>query len=210
MSPHGQSICIAVAGGSCSGKSTLERNLQLIFRDTITTISFDDFFVGLKALEGRTIKNWDDPGLYRWDEYKKTVLKLKSGQVAEFEPHSYESKAEGISRRLLQPKPIIIAAGFLALHKREIRTLFDTAVFIDLPEEEIVRRRLARAQTRKLGAWDSPGYVRGDLLRSHREYIQPQAKIADHVIDGTKSPQEIAEEVGTIIRLLLAAKGRNI
>jgi len=192
-------LSIAIAGGSCSGKSTLESNLQGHFGDRMASISFDDFFVGLLAIPGGVVENWDDPALYRFDEYEEVMSELKAGHTVGFVPHSYEAKAEGITRRIIEPRPLLAAAGFLALHAPKVNRFFDTTFFIDLPEDEIVSRRLTRSNSREPGPWNDEDYIRRTLIPSHRRYILPQRDVADHVIDGLQSPEAIANQVIQII-----------
>lgn len=199
MKSPSPNLCVGIAGGSCSGKSTLESGLREQLGSGVSLVSFDDFFVGLKALNGVEVDNWDDPKLYRFDEYGATLSQLRDGQSAHFEPHSSESKAEGISMRVIEPSPLIIATGFLALHDQEVNKLFDVIIFINLPEKEIVRRRLARAALRQPGPWNSDAYINETLIPSHRRFIQPQAEIADYLIDGQLSRAQICGQVLGII-----------
>jgi uridine kinase len=192
-------LYIGIAGGSCSGKTTLERNLQEYYGDTLNTVAFDDFFVGSKALEGVNVTDWESPALYRWSDYKQALGKLRSGQAVKIASHSDESVAEGIDYRLIEPKSIIIAIGFLVLHNPEVNRLFDTSIYLDVPEKEIIRRRLARAAQHPPNNWDSIEYINSGLLPGHRRFVQPQHEIAEHVVSGMLAPEEMTDEVIGII-----------
>lgn len=192
-------LLVGIAGPSSSGKSTLEAGLRNRFEDSISFVSFDDFFVGLSALPGRTTDNWDHPDLYRWDEYERVLADLKDGKTARFVPHSYEAKRDGVTERVLEPSPIVVATGFLALYSPAVNALFDRRVYIDLPPEEMVRRRLARSAERPSGVWNDPDYINRTLVASTREFVEPQQEEAHFVINGMCTPGHILSMVATII-----------
>jgi uridine kinase len=188
---------VGIAGGSCSGKTTLETSLRAKLGDAVAIFPFDDMFVGLPALEGREIDSWEDPSLYRWNDFESHVKALKLGATATIIANSRESKEAGISTRDIEPRRIVVVAGFLALHSPAARELFDLCLYIDLPETEIVRRRIGRARSDK--PWDTMEYITGGLLSGHRQFVAPQRKVADYVVEGMLSQEQLANEVTAII-----------
>ncbi|HSX15444.1 MAG TPA: hypothetical protein VLF40_01510 [Candidatus Saccharimonadales bacterium] len=193
-------LLVGVAGPTNSGKSTLEAGLVGVFGDELSTVSFDDLFVGLAALPGRTTDNWEHPNLYRWDAYRRLMATLAAGKEARFEPHSYEAKRDGITERVIEPRPVVVVLGFLALHDAEVNTLFDVTAYIDLKPEEMIRRRLARAAGRPAAVWNEPDYIYGMLVPATREFVDPQRDVADCIVDGAASPGEVLHEVVAAIR----------
>lgn len=188
---------VGIAGGSCSGKTTLETNLQALMGDALSVLPFDDMFVGLPALEGRVVDTWENPSLYRWNDYERHLQELKLGRIATITANSRESTEAGVSTRNIEPRRIVVVAGFLVLHSPAIRELFDLSLYIDVPEEEIVSRRIARAKPDN--PWDSTEYITGALLAGHRQFVAPQREVADHVLDGLLLPEQLASEVMAII-----------
>lgn len=195
----GAPLCIGIAGSSCSGKTTLLQNLAERFGDDAALVSFDDFFKGVDALGGgEDIANWETPDLFRVEEYHQAIATLRAKQSAHFAARSYESRQAGLDERTIQPRRLVIAAGFLALYLVR-KDLFDIKLFIDLPEAEMVRRRLGRAALRGTTDWEDEAYMRDALIPGNREFVQPQKNIADYCIDGMHPPDEIARQVTNII-----------
>lgn len=196
----GSNLLIGVAGPSCSGKSTLEANLNERFGESIALLSFDDFFIGMVALEGKQITNWENPDLYRWPLYADVIRNLHNGMPARFEPHSHEAKMAGITERVIMPAPLVLVTGFLALHSTTSNEYLDLKIYIDVPPEEMVRRRIERAKGRPAGAWNSEAYICDALIPATKEVVEPQREMADFIIDGLLPPTEIAGRVASIIQ----------
>lgn len=190
---------VGITGGSCSGKTTLEHNLTAKFGDRLALFPFDDMFVGRSALAGKTITDWEDPDLYRWDDFVGHMRDLKEGRAVTIIAKSRESKAAGIDTRRIEPRPIVAVVGFLTLHHPEVRKLFDTTIYLDVPEDEIIRRRTARANPDS--PWDSAEYIHGMLIPGHRRVVVPQLEFADHVLDATAPPEQLAGEIAAIIQI---------
>jgi len=183
---------IGICGGSCSGKSTLVNGLisQL---SNLTVIHFDDFFIGKEKLEGQDIKNWEDPKLYRLDDYENTLKKLKQNESVEIEANSRESRHEGLNRRILKPNDYVVAEGFLTFHTQESRKYFDKKIYLDISEDEIIRRRYERMKNG--GGQYSDEYIQKTLIEEYRKNVVPQKEYADLIVDATKPPEEILNEV---------------
>ncbi len=188
---------IGLAGASCSGKTTLERNLITLLEDELAIFPFDDMFIGRPALQGVKVDNWESPTLYRWDDFLHGVSELKLGNAVTIKANSRESKDAGIDTRVIEPRSFVIVIGFLALHDERIRAFYDEMIFIELPEEEIIRRRKARANPDS--PWDSDEYINNSLIPGHHRYVEPQKEFADYVVDGTLPPDVLAGEVARLI-----------
>jgi uridine kinase len=188
---------VGIAGGSCSGKTTLEHNLAAILGDRLALFSFDDMFIGFEALSGLRIEDWEDPNLYRWDDFANHVRDLKAGRAVTIVANSRESTAAGIARRRIDPRPIVAVVGFLTLYHPTVRNLFDTTIYVDVPEGEIIRRRLSRADPDS--PWDSVEYINEMLIPGHRRVVLPQREFAEYVVRATVPRQQLANEVVAII-----------
>lgn len=81
--------------------------------------------------------------------------------------------------------------------KTEVGNHINLRIFLDIPEEEIVRRRLAR----KIGnsPWDAEDYIYGRLLRGHRDNVLPTKVFAHHVIDATKPKDDLIDQIDALI-----------
>jgi uridine kinase len=190
---------IGITGGSCTGKTTLEYGLSERFGDKIAIFPFDDMFVGRSALGDKVITNWEDPELYRWDDFISHVRDLKMGRATTIIAKSRESKAAGIDQRHIESRPVVLVVGFLALHNPGINDLYDTKLYLELSEDEIVRRRKERANSES--PWDTDEYINGMLIPGHRRVVVPQRDLADHIVDASLPPEKVVDEVAKIIEL---------
>ncbi len=183
---------IGICGGSCSGKSTLVNVLTSKLKE-LTIIHFDDFFVGKDAIEDQDIQNWEDPTLFRFTDYENTLRTLKGGKEIQIQANSRESRHQGLTTRILKPNKYIIVEGFLIYYTENARKYFDTKIFLDIPEDEMIRRRYIRMENG--GGKYSDKYLRETLVNEYRKNVIPQKQYADLIIDGTKSPENILREI---------------
>lgn len=190
---------IAVAGGSCSGKTTLIRNLAERLGDDLANFPFDEMFVGFAALREVEVTDWESPALYRWDELLRCLRELKDGRPVIVQGSESRDNGETVTMLRIEPRPILMVGGFLALHDERVRALYDQTIFIDVSEDEIIRRRKAQADPSI--PMDSDQYITGPLIAGHRKYVEPQREFADHIVEGTLPPEVLAGEVARLLSL---------
>jgi uridine kinase len=191
-------VFVAVTGGTCSGKTTLASGLSRRFGGELAVLPFDDLAIGraVLAAAGRTVTDWDDPALWRWDDVRRHLTDLRAGRATIVDARSRESRDAGITSRRIEPRPVVVLVGYLALHDATIARTFDVRVYLDLPEDELVCRRLRRAP----GEENREPYLSSTLLPAHRRLVVPQRARATHVVDGTLPRDTVADEVADIIR----------
>lgn len=190
-------ILAGICGGSCSGKSTIVEGLKSSLSD-LTIIHFDDFFIGKEKLEGQNITNWEDPKLYRLDDFEKTISSIKQGMSVEIEANSRESRHEGLKTRVLKPSKCIVVEGFLVFYTENVRQCFDKKIYLDITEAEIIRRRYDRMD--KGGGKYSDEYINMTLIEEHRKNVVPQRQYADLIIDATGPINENIDKVAAFIK----------
>lgn len=188
---------IGIAGSTCSGKSTLLKNLSEKHKDKISVLSFDEYFIGSDLYNLDDITNFEDPKLYNFDGFIRDLTLLKHGKPVTIRANSRESSEQGIKEKTVANKPIVIVEGWLVLHNPDARKLFDEKVFIDLPEEEIIKRRFARTKGSK--HWDNHDYIKHKIIPGHRKYVEPQKEYADLILDGTRPKTELVDSFSTLI-----------
>jgi uridine kinase len=191
-------LFVAVTGGTGSGKTTLAGALSARLDADLSVLSLDDLVIGRAALSaaGRTVTDWDDPALWRWDDLRAHLNDLRAGRPIVVDARSRESRAAGIQSRRVVPAPVVLLVGHLALHDATIARTFDVRVYLDLPEEELIRRRLRRPTAEE----NREPYLSGVLLPAHRRLVVPQRARATHVVDATRPPEAVADEIVAIIR----------
>jgi uridine kinase len=191
-------LFVGIGGGTCSGKTTLMDRLCDTWGGALAVVAFDDLAIGPVALAaaGIAVTDWDDPGLWRWDDLRGHLTDLRAGRSTVVDTRSRESRAAGVTHRRVEPRPVVALVGYLAFHDPTITASLDVRVFLDLPEDEIVRRRLARPEA----PYNREPYVSTTLLAAHRRLVLPQRARATHVVDGRQPPDAVAHTVSGIIR----------
>ncbi|GIF70962.1 AAA family ATPase [Asanoa siamensis] len=191
-------LFVAITGGTGSGKTTLADALARRLGDQLAVVSLDDLVFGRAALAaaGRVVTDWDDPGLWRWDDLRGHLADLRAGRPTVVDARSRESRAAGTPTLRVEPRPVCALVGHLALHDDEIAKICGVRVYLDLPEDELARRRAARGPAPE----NNEPYLSTTLLPAHRRLVVPQKRRATHVVDATRQPAVVADEVVAIIR----------
>lgn len=187
---------VGIAGGSCSGKTTLAKALLKKYQQFASLIMFDDYFIDPGDVNLQEI-DWESIDRYDIKRLRNDLSQLKSGETIVYASNSRESSEEGIQSKTIEPKPLIIVEGFLLFADLQVRNHLNLTIFLDVPEQEIVKRRLAR----KIGnsPWDAEDYIYNKLLKGHRDYVLPSKVFAGHVIDATKSQDNVTDQIDALI-----------
>jgi uridine kinase len=186
-------MLVGICGGSCSGKTTLVKELQVKLLDKISVVSFDDYFLGKEMFDFEKITDWESPSLYDYNKFIDDLKRLRKGQAIRFECHSRESDNAKVKERIVFPKALTLIEGFLIYRHPVARNLFDKRIFVELPEEEMLKRRIASREGNKY--WDNLGYIRTKFLEGQRRFVFPQKKYADLVIDGSEPIGVLVEKI---------------
>lgn len=189
-----------LVGGSCSGKTTLRKNILQNYGALVESVNLDDFVKPIKPQLWNTIDDWENPALYDFDSLSNCLDSLLRGKTTRWKSYSWESYQTGKFDRVMRPKRIVLVEGFLSCFDRRIKDKFDKVVFLDLPEEEIVARRLQRGE-QGVNLCDI-SYIEKFLLPSHRQYVLPQKKFAHIVLDGRDEPEILTTQLAKILGLI--------
>ncbi len=184
---------VGIAGSSCSGKTTLLSSLESTLGKQIATLSFDEYFIGNTKYDIDKITNFERPELYNFDKFLADLRLLKSGTDLTIATNSRESQQLGQNSTKVVSRPIIFVEGFLIFYTKEARDLFETKVYIDLEDDEILRRRFARSVG--TSHWDSKKYIQDKLIPYHYKYVFPQRRYADVLLNGHETTQTQAKQL---------------
>lgn len=181
----GKTYVVAVAGGTCSGKSTITENLGRIFEKDyrIMILNMDKYFK-------------KDPPTTIAPITRKEYVEHNHPTILELPKLIEDFKASLSSGEY----DLIIVEGLFALYIDEIREAADLKVFIDLASDA----RLVRRITKHMGWGQSYEQVTEryiDTVRfRHNELIEPTRWHADVVINGTLDSNKGTEVVATYIK----------
>lgn len=195
---------IGLAGETSSGKTTVLEHVGKRLHDKLTVLSFDEYDLYPPGSHyPSSIEHWEDPTLFDCERYLQDLHRLKNGLPITLQARSRESIANtgGINTQILYPTQITMVEGIFAYHNTQTRELFDFLIYIHIPPDEMVRRRLARS----LGSpypWDDPAYIRGNMVEATEKNVLPQMAHAHLVLHGLLPTIELADQLVDAIKHL--------
>lgn len=182
-------IVIGIAGGSCSGKTTLSgRVFELAGEGKCTLLRQDDYYIDVsilspKSSSGGALPNFDAPNAIEFSLLAQHLAALKNGKPAEVPSYDFTTHTRNGYTTSVKPKPLIVIEGMLILHEAEIRALLDHSVFIECAEELRLNRRLTRDVTERGRSRQSVlDQFETTVEPSHKSYVEPSKKYASRII----------------------------
>ena len=167
---------IAIAGGSCSGKTTMATSLaQILGPDNCAVLYQDSYYRG-----AADITNFDVPEAIDFSLMAEHLAQLRAGDAIEMPTYDFTTHRRKAETIRLTPRPIIFVDGILILHATELRNSFDYKVFVECEEELRKNRRLVRDTLER-------GRTKEDIIRQfetqvaplHNLYVEPSKAFAD-------------------------------
>ncbi|CAF3951062.1 unnamed protein product, partial [Rotaria magnacalcarata] len=187
---------IGVAGGPCSGKSTvcqkiveaLQPNGDIDHTNRVAVIAMENFYRP-KTAEQRDMAlrgnyNLDHPSAFNEQLFYKTLRDLLDGQtvkIARYNPGKYEHTEGAFDT--IEPVPVILIEGILVFYFPEIRALFDMKLFVDTDADTRLVRRVLRdmKQHGRSLEYILNGYI-NHVKPSFEDFCLPTKKYADVII----------------------------
>ena len=174
---------IGVAGGTCSGKTTVsERLAQLAGDEHLALIKLDSYYVSRdhQPVEERALANYDHPDAFDWQLLNDHIVALAAGASVPVPIYDYANHTRSGDVRMVRPAKIVVIEGILVLYEPQLRERFDLKVYVDTDADLRFIRRLQRDVVERGRTPDS--IVRQYLTTvrpSHEQFIEPSKRHAD-------------------------------
>ena len=182
-------LLIGIAGGSCSGKTTLTNALEAHLTSRgkkVIAIHMDAFFKNPPPTVTAPFSGVEHPEMNHPDS-------LKQDELFAAVDSALESDAD-----------VLIVEGLMALHFENIRSRCDLKLFIDLRSDERLYRRIKRFMRDRGLTMDEVAVRFLDTVRfRHDEFVEPTRWYADMLLNGSADTQKSCE----IITAYLEANG---
>lgn len=194
-------LCIGIGGGSGSGKSWLAGFLKGRLGKRAVVVCQDWYYRDNGHLsEAEALKlNFDHPSAIERALFAAQVSQLLSGKTIEAPRYDYARHARLKDAVRVQPAEVVILEGLLVLHERRLRELMDVSVFIDVPADVRLMRRIRRdVEQRRVDLHETLRLYEHCVRPMHERFIQPSAAHAQHVWlqeEDRKFPQELLRAV---------------
>ena len=165
-----ETIVVAIAGPSGSGKSWLARQMrdELAVWFKVAMLAEDAYYrpQGHLTAQQREATNYDHP-----DAIEETLLlqhlgELKSGRAVESPVYDYRLHDRSEEVTHVGPCQILIVEGILLLHRQAVRELADFSIFVEAPEEICLQRRIARDKRFR-------GRSRDSVVEQYQQWVEP-------------------------------------
>lgn len=142
---------IGIAGASGAGKSLLANQLHGRMRESFThrdvTILHEDCYYRRRddlTFEEREKINYDHPDAIEHELLIKHLTELRIGNAIEVPQYDYSQHNRFSITEPLEASTVLILEGILILHRPELRDLLDLKIFVDVPLDICLSRRMRR------------------------------------------------------------------
>lgn len=191
MKPH----LVGIAGPSCSGKSLLARQLARTYADRSShVLSLDCYYRDLSHLDlaEREKRNFDVPEAIDVELFIEHLRTLLAGGEIQVPVYDFATHARAPHTHRVAAAELLIVEGLFALHWEELRRILQTRIFVSIPEEMLLARRLER-DVRQRGR--SPEQVvaqyHATVKPMNEKYVLPSRAFADFVVSGVEPVERL-------------------
>lgn len=195
---------LAIAGGSCSGKSTLAAYLRdYIGAENCRLIRQDDYYHDIRERGGSPMVNFDIPEALDFDLLRNNLLAFKRNEAVVLPNYDFTTHQRRTPTEPRGPRPLIIVEGILLLAQPELHDLFDHSVYIRCEANLRLSRRLERDTTER-------GRSQEDVLRqfhdqvepAHQAFVSPSQTHAHLILDQVQYISNMTEVAQSIVAMM--------
>ena len=195
-----KSFVVGVAGGTCSGKSTIVNEiLKHLGREKVSVIPHDSYYKHHPelTLDERTKINFDHPESLDTNLLVEHLRILISGKNVEIPVFQHFTKyLRDSSTNKVESRPIMIVEGILVLNDEKLRNMMNLKVFVDVPPDLRFIRRLKRDLFEHGRSVESVTKQYLATIRPmHDEYVEPSKIHADVFISEVGQYGEVFEKL---------------
>ena len=188
-------MLIGLCGGSGSGKSTIIELIKEEFPGQVSVIDMDNYYISRDELpfEGRRLVNYDIPESLDWEMMIGHIKMLKDGKSVGQPKFTFQTYERAKETEETKPADILIVDGIFSLYQEELRKLYDLTLYVDVPSDVRLARRMLRNIERygRTAEFEVEQYFQ-KVKPMHEKYVEPCRKYSDMVLQfERKEKQEI-------------------
>lgn len=182
----GRVVCIGVAGGTGSGKTTVsEAIVARIGAHRIAYIQHDSYYRDLSHLpeQERLRCNFDHPDALESELLVQHLQALRRGEAVEVPVYDFTRHVRTRQTRRVEPRKVILVEGILIFAEAMLRREFDIRIFVDTDADLRFLRRLKRDISERGRTVESVIAQYLETVRPmHLEFVEPSKRWADVII----------------------------
>lgn len=179
-------LVVGIAGGTGSGKTTVAQELaEALPLGRANIIEYDAYYRAQGELddEARAAINYDHPDALESELLAEHIRTLRAMKPADIPVYDFVKHNRSGEVRSLQPCPVLIVEGIMALAVPCIRELFDIKIFVDTDADLRVFRRIRRDIEQRGRSFSSVREQYYETVRPmHMEFVEPSKRWADLIV----------------------------
>ena len=195
---------IAVAGPSCSGKSSVAQGLVAeLGAAQCQSIALDHYYRDLRHLSAaeRERQDFDCPDAWESELLVNHVAQLRRGEPVVIPQYDFTAHLRSEATATVRPAPFIILEGLFALCYPALLPLIDLGVFIDIDADTALARRIQRDVEERGRTMESVvTQFRTTVQPAVERYIRPSAAAATLRFEGTAERQSCIATIAARLR----------
>ena len=177
---------IGIAGGTGTGKTTVvKRIVEALPPHYVAVVPLDSYYNDTSHMteEERRAINFDHPDAFDWKLLVQHVKLLRDGVAVEQPTYSYLKSNREKATVHVEPKPVIIIEGIMALLNKQLRDMMDLKIFVDTDSDERLIRNIQRDCVERGRTVEMVIDRYQKVLKPmHEQFIEPTKKFADLII----------------------------
>jgi uridine kinase len=188
-----------ISGGSGAGKTTLTHHLlKRLGESEVSVLAFDAYYrdQGHLTPAERSLVNYDHPDSLDHDLFATHVEALRTGSDIESPIYDFTTHTRTGETQRIKARDVVIVEGILLLSFSAIADGLDLAVFIDVPEDTRLERRILR-DVRERGRM--PEDVRRQFAETvapmHDTFVEPYRHLAHRTVAMHEDYNDVADEL---------------
>jgi uridine kinase len=191
---------IGIVGASGSGKTSVAKELAELAGNA-SLMSQDNYYCGLPDDIAAADWNFDDPAALDLEHLARDLAALKRGETVEGPRYIFSTHKRAPDTVTLKPAPMIIVEGLFLFANRHLRDVFDLKVFVDLPLEVCLQRRIARdVEERSRTEQDVRAQWTAQVEPMYRKYVEPTRAFADVLlVPAERGTPERASQIQNVL-----------
>jgi uridine kinase len=183
---------IGIAGGSCSGKSSIAARLSTLVGGGLLVLGLDSYYHDFSGVPEDEIEV-DVPEALDHALLVGQLTELRRGRAVEKPVYDYTTHTRRVGGGLwVDPTDYVVLEGLFALYWPEVRDLLDLCVFVTIDHETALMRRIERDVRERARTEASVRTQYNQKVRPNFErLVEPTMGYADLVVNGLE-PVELS------------------
>lgn len=205
---HPRPFVIGVAGGTCSGKTTVSRRIHETVGPThIAYLQHDSYYHDHSHLspEERARCNYDHPDSLDTRLMVTHLRALCRWEAVDVPLYDFARHARLPETHRVPPAPVVLVEGILLFVEPDLREMMDMRIYVDTDADIRFIRRLHRDVTERGRTLESIISQYLNTVRPmHLEFVEPSKRYADLIVPEGGNNRVAMEMIISRVQAILA------